>query len=674
MDKKVISYKRFNPNFHHVRVALRDDDIRFIFLYGGSSSAKSYSIAQAIILECLEKGYNTMVFRKTGATISDSIYKTFNEVIKSLKLDSFFKAVEGQIRCFNGSYITFKGLDDPEKIKGLESYQYVFCEEISEFDESDLKQIRKRLRGRKGQKIIAAFNPISEDHWIKEKIFDKEILIEVPNHLYGKLKDSLTGKVLNKEYSEVTQKWTNSSKSIFNPRSNKYEEHKPDMVIILSTYLNNFWVVGSPDGSYGYYDAQVIADFERDKINDYPYYQIYALGEWGTVKTGGEFFASFDRSIHVSRYPYDNKLPVHITIDNNVLPYISIGFWQIHPGDIIKVRQINEIPAQDPFNTVSKASELSVKYLNDVKHNDKIFLYGDVSTKSGNTIDDDKLSFFDKFKDGLEKSFVVEERMPKTNPSVAMTGEFINAIYSRVIKSIEIGIDESCKTSIDDYIRVKKDVNGGILKQRIKNKETKQTYEERGHFSDTKRYFITEAFKKEYTDFSKRRKRNVIKQDGEDMKYYDAQKTDLSMCKTLVEINPAINGLCSVVVAKIKESKVYITSSMLLNIPISCDDLLKYADSESRVQVECSQSHAYYVRSLRNGFDDVRGRPDFSNKKDRIDAHLSNIKDSFYFRSDYDKDEDYIKFVESILDYKDKENIEAINSLAALSERVIRSS
>ena len=124
--------------------------------------------------------------------------------------------------------------DDPEKIKGLESYQYVFCEEISEFDESDLKQIRKRLRGRKGQKIVALFNPISEDHWIKKKIFDTETLTEVDNHLYGRLKDSVTGKVLPKEYSGVGRKWVNAERTIYNPRKRAYETHRPDMVIIKS--------------------------------------------------------------------------------------------------------------------------------------------------------------------------------------------------------------------------------------------------------------------------------------------------------------------------------------------------------------------------------------------------------------------------------------------------------
>lgn len=670
MDKKVISYKRFNPNFHHLRLSLRDDAVRFIFLYGGSSSSKSYSIAQAIILECIQEGFNTMVYRKTGATISDSIYKTFWEAVKGLKLDAFFKPVEGQIRCFNGSYITFKGLDDPEKIKGLESYQYVFCEEVSEFDETDFKQIRKRLRGRKGQKIISAFNPISEDHWVKKNIFDKEKLLEADNHLEGKLKDNITGKVLGKEYSEIAQKWTNSAKLIFNPRTQEYDTHNPDMVIMRSTYLNNFWVVGSPDGTYGFYDAQVIADFEKDKINDYSYYLVYALGEWGTIKTGGEFFRNFEIGKFVGRYEYNENYPIHITIDNNVLPYISIGFWQIITGNVNSARQIHEIPAEEPFNTVSKASEAAVTFLNDIGHKDKIFLYGDVSTKSGNTIDDDKLSFFDKFKAGLEKSFVVEERMPKTNPSVAMSGEFINAIYAGVVKSINIGIDESCKVSINDYSRVKKDVNGAILKQRIKNKETGQTYEQYGHFSDTKRYFITEAFNKEYTKFSLRRGRNKIPDSA--MKYYDKSKVDLSKGYGMVEINPSINSKFVFVRAMIKDGDCYVVKAMLSDTIMGESEISSLIASGDRVQAECDPSLAAYVRNLRIYIQDVRGRKPFPDPQKRISAHMDYICNNIFIPSDYDTDILFEAFIENILDYKDKNNIEAINSLAALSERVKR--
>lgn len=71
--RKVISHKRFNPNYYHLRVAMDDENIRFIFLRGGSSSAKSYSVAQAILIECIKHGTNTMVYKKTSNSIDDSI-------------------------------------------------------------------------------------------------------------------------------------------------------------------------------------------------------------------------------------------------------------------------------------------------------------------------------------------------------------------------------------------------------------------------------------------------------------------------------------------------------------------------------------------------------------------------------------------------------------------------
>lgn len=670
VEKKIISYKRFNPNFHHLKVSLRNDDYRFIYLYGGSSSAKSFSASQAFLLECISFGYNTMVFRKVGSAINDSIYKTFKEAIKSLRLEAFFQCQERLIKCFNGSYITFKGLDDSEKIKGLESYQYVFCEELSEFEEGDLKQIRKRLRGRKGQKIVCLFNPISEDHWIKKKIFDHETFIEVENHLFGILKDNINGNVLGKEYSEVKKKWTNSERIVFNPRTNEYETHKPDTVVILSTYLNNFWVVGSPDGSYGFYDNQTIADFEKDKNNDYAYYLVYALGEWGTIKTGGEFFHAFEPSKHKGNYKYNPCLPIHISIDNNVLPYISISIWQIEQKDKSSLRQIHEIPAEDPFNTVTKAAELTVDYLEKIGHTDMIYLYGDASSKSRNTIDEEKRSFFDKYKEVLEDKYRVEERIDKSNPSVSMSGEFINAIYSGSLKNTEIRIDESCKVSISDYIKVKKDANGGMLKKRITDKITRQSYEEHGHFSDTKRYFVTQVMKEEYIKYSLVRKRNKI--NSNNMKYYNPDKVNLSNSKVVIEINPDINGKYIFVCAKIKEGRAYICHAIMSETLINADAISKFIPTESNIQVECSSSYLSYLQDLRSYFDDVRGRPDFSNKKRRIEAHIASIKSSFYFPSNYDIDDGFRAFVENMLDYKDKENIEALNSLASISERLLR--
>ena len=171
----VINYKKLNPNCFHLLKYLQDASLRFIILYGGSSSAKSFSIAQAILIMTLQDPENTKVFRKVGAALKDSIYEAFKEASKTLNVYHLFDFKERRIVCkFNGAKITFSGLDDSEKIKGLENYKRVFLEEFSDFEHGDFKQIRKRLRGKHGQQIICSFNPIKITHWIKKEIFDKD--------------------------------------------------------------------------------------------------------------------------------------------------------------------------------------------------------------------------------------------------------------------------------------------------------------------------------------------------------------------------------------------------------------------------------------------------------------------------------------------------------------------
>lgn len=72
------------------------------------------------------------------------------------------------------------------------------------------------------------------------------------------------------------------------------------------------------------------------------------MGEWGSIKTGGEFLNSFDSNRHITQVKYNNEYPVHISIDNNVLPYISMTFYQ-YEEDRKQIRQFHEICAEDPL-------------------------------------------------------------------------------------------------------------------------------------------------------------------------------------------------------------------------------------------------------------------------------------------------------------------------------------
>lgn len=257
----VVNYKKLNPNGFYCLQFFNDETIRFIILYGGSSSGKSYSVAQTILIQTLYDGENTLVMRKVGASILKTIYEDYKVAAKTLCIDKMFRFTQNSIRCiYNGAKIDFSGLDDPEKIKGISNYKRVQLEEFSEFEITDFKQIRKRLRGKRGQQIIMTFNPISETHWIKKVYLDKEKLHEIP------MKVVIGGRDIPESLTQVKRLLMNEPKSVLNVRTKEIEQHPSDTVVIQSTYLNNFWVVGSPDGKYGFYDEQCIADFEKDRL------------------------------------------------------------------------------------------------------------------------------------------------------------------------------------------------------------------------------------------------------------------------------------------------------------------------------------------------------------------------------------------------------------------------
>ena len=155
-------------------------DKQFQLFYGGSSSGKSFFIAQATILNVL-KGHNYLITRKYKSSIKKSI---FNEIIKAIsffQLSKYFliNSTDMTITCItNDCQILFSGLDDPEKVKSITPKNGVITriliEEATEIEEADFKQLTKRLRGssRLKKSIILTFNPVLKTHWVFREFFD----------------------------------------------------------------------------------------------------------------------------------------------------------------------------------------------------------------------------------------------------------------------------------------------------------------------------------------------------------------------------------------------------------------------------------------------------------------------------------------------------------------------
>lgn len=666
-----INFKKLNPVGFYLLRFLQDLTIRFIILFGGSSSGKSYSVAQIILIFTLWEGSNTLVMRKVGASIRDSIYQDFKTAADQLGITNLFRFSDGvkTITCLsNSARIVFKGLDDSEKIKGLSSFKRVVLDEESEFEEEDYKQIRKRLRGMVGQQIITTFNPIKETHWIKTQIFDKEKWHDIPKTV------EIAGRELPPQLTDVKSIRMNEPKSILNPRTKEIEEHPSDTVAIQTTYLNNFWVVGSPDGTYGFYDEQCVADFERDRLNDPDYYNVYALGEWGVIRTGSEFFSSFNRGVHTGVCEYDPTLPVHISVDSNVLPYISITYWQIAlDGDKKHIRQIGETCADSPNNTVRKAAKLVAKRLHEMGV-DKVILHGDASTRAANNIDDEKRSFHDLFIDTMQKEGIeVIDKVSNKNPSVPMSGEFINAIFDVIFPGLQITIDENCKISIEDYMSVQKDVNGGILKTKVKNKITMQTYEEHGHISDTLRYVVVDMLREEFLLFSNRRKRNLYAKDG--AIHFFNPETKCEYSREIAYAMPNVNGKFALVHGKLCGEKWHILDVQLTETA-STDEIkqILIATASPQTIIECAPAYYRFVKDLRKELPGVRAMQEVPDIDRRIAATSDFVKNHLLFNEErLNDDVVYSTFMANLLDYnKDSDSKEASAVLSGFIQFVVK--
>jgi len=469
----------FNNVYWHLKDAFCNILIRYIWLFGGSSASKTYSVVQLTITRMMElEDENTLILRKYAVDIKDSIYSDFKKVIANWDLNDEFIIQQNYIECIaTGSYIRFRGLDDPEKIKGISNFRKVVLEEISQFDEVDLKQIRKRLRGKSGQQIIGIFNPVSEDHWIKVNVFDKEHLIEIKSDAYHE--DA-------KCNIPISDLWVNE---------------QGNLVILKTNYLDNKYIVGP-----NFIDQHVIDDFKKDEIEDPNYYRIYGLGEWGKLRTGGEFWKHFNSSRNSAVLKWNDSLPVHITLDENVNPYITLLVWQIKDK---KAYQIDEICLEDPRNRVYDACK-EFKDRFPVDRVQGLFVYGDRTSIKEDTKLEKGENFFTKVLQYLS-DYHPTLRIQSSNPSIIQSAGFINEIYAGRNEVINIWIGTNCKKSLYDYQYALEDSDGTLKKTKKTHPVTKVSYEEFGHPSDAKRYFMVNAFSDEYNQYLKGGKKIEIR-------------------------------------------------------------------------------------------------------------------------------------------------------------------
>ena len=207
------------------------------------------------------------------------------------------------------------------------------------------------------------------------------------------------------------------------------------------------------------------------------------------MEAGSEFYKSFDVNRHVRDTQYNSSLPIHISLDENVNPYITATLYQ---GEGSMVWQIDELCLSHPKNTVkSLALEFNNKYKG---HNTGVFVYGDATSQKEDTKLEKGQNFFTLFSNYIPK-FHPSLRVPKSNPPVAMRGNWINEMLE---SGNNIMVGTHCYNSVADMQFTKEDADGTKLKKKVKDMRTGISYEQYGHCSDTLDYFLCQYFNREF--------------------------------------------------------------------------------------------------------------------------------------------------------------------------------
>lgn len=164
-------------NINYVYESALEWQGRYLTLYGGGGSGKSYAAAQKIVLRCLQSPKERILFtRKVGRTLRNSCFTLIKGVISDMAVPNVIvNKTEMSFTFPNGSELISSGLDDVEKLKSIHGITSIWIEEATELSSQDFIQLDLRLRGETPsyKQILLSYNPVDIDHWLKKDHHDK---------------------------------------------------------------------------------------------------------------------------------------------------------------------------------------------------------------------------------------------------------------------------------------------------------------------------------------------------------------------------------------------------------------------------------------------------------------------------------------------------------------------
>lgn len=133
---------------------------RYKVARGGRGSAKSWSIARALLIQAAAKPLRILCTREVQKSIQQSVYQLLKDQIEHLGLGAEYECLATELRGRNGSLFLFSGLSDmtAESLKSYEGVDIVWVEEAQSVSKNSWNILIPTIR-KDDSEIWVSYNP-----------------------------------------------------------------------------------------------------------------------------------------------------------------------------------------------------------------------------------------------------------------------------------------------------------------------------------------------------------------------------------------------------------------------------------------------------------------------------------------------------------------------------------
>lgn len=136
---------------------------RYKVLYGGRGGAKSYAVADALLIQGAQEQHRVLCTREYQSSIKDSVHRLLADRAQDIGLDTFYEVQRDKIIGANGTEFVFYGVQrNVDSIKSMKGITRLWVEEAHNVSEQSWRTLLPTIREDRSE-VWVTLNPYREE-------------------------------------------------------------------------------------------------------------------------------------------------------------------------------------------------------------------------------------------------------------------------------------------------------------------------------------------------------------------------------------------------------------------------------------------------------------------------------------------------------------------------------